>query len=157
MCVCVCVCVCACVCVWVHICHFCRRIRELKENNMKKFIDERKRYAMRHLRQAEALKKSHAEQLEKLQKENEKVSCNRFSFSVTLANPTSIFTHTHTHMHTCLHACTCSTPACTSMHACTHTCTHTHTHTHTHTQSSHIKHSQEKGEKLALWTMIKTE
>ncbi|XP_076442610.1 1-phosphatidylinositol 4,5-bisphosphate phosphodiesterase beta-4-like isoform X2 [Babylonia areolata] len=49
-----------------------RRIRELKENNMKKFIDERKRYAMRHSRQAEALKKSHAEQSEKLQKENEK-------------------------------------------------------------------------------------
>lgn len=40
---------------------------------MKKFIDERKRYAMRHSRQAEALKKSHAEQSEKLVKENEKV------------------------------------------------------------------------------------
>ncbi|XP_070182948.1 1-phosphatidylinositol 4,5-bisphosphate phosphodiesterase beta-4-like, partial [Littorina saxatilis] len=49
-----------------------RRIRELKENNMKKFIDERKRYAMRHSRQAEALKKSHAEQSEKLLKENER-------------------------------------------------------------------------------------
>ncbi|KAL8559637.1 1-phosphatidylinositol 4,5-bisphosphate phosphodiesterase beta-4 [Nucella lapillus] len=49
-----------------------RRIRELKENNMKKFIDERKRFAMRHSRQAEALQKSHVEQSEKLQKENEK-------------------------------------------------------------------------------------
>jgi hypothetical protein len=40
---------------------------------MKKFIEERKRYAVRHSRQAEALKKSHGEQSEKLQKENEKV------------------------------------------------------------------------------------
>ncbi|XP_025105032.1 1-phosphatidylinositol 4,5-bisphosphate phosphodiesterase beta-4-like isoform X2 [Pomacea canaliculata] len=49
-----------------------RRIRELKENNMKKFIDERKRYAVRHSRQAESLKKSHSEQMEKLMKDNEK-------------------------------------------------------------------------------------
>nr|KAG5711930.1 hypothetical protein BaRGS_026371 [Batillaria attramentaria] len=49
-----------------------RRIRELKDINMKKFIEERKRFASRHSRQAEMLKKSHSEQAEKLAKENEK-------------------------------------------------------------------------------------
>ncbi|XP_071081471.1 1-phosphatidylinositol 4,5-bisphosphate phosphodiesterase beta-4-like isoform X2 [Haliotis cracherodii] len=49
-----------------------RRIRELNSNNMKKFIEERKRLAMKHSRQVEALKKIHTEQVEKLVKDNEK-------------------------------------------------------------------------------------
>ncbi|KAL5008396.1 hypothetical protein ScPMuIL_013977 [Solemya velum] len=49
-----------------------RRIRELNENNMKKFYDERKRYAMKHSRQVESLKKVLQEQMEKFLKENDK-------------------------------------------------------------------------------------
>ena len=40
---------------------------------MKKFIEERKRFAMKHSRQVESLKKIHLEQMEHLNKENEKV------------------------------------------------------------------------------------
>ncbi|KAK6180992.1 hypothetical protein SNE40_008943 [Patella caerulea] len=47
-----------------------RRIRELNENNMKKFIEERKRLAMKHSRQVEVLKKMQQEQIEKVQEEN---------------------------------------------------------------------------------------
>ena len=43
-----------------------RRIRELNENNTKKFIEERKRLAMKHSRQVENLKKVHVEQTESL-------------------------------------------------------------------------------------------
>ncbi|CAI9730662.1 1-phosphatidylinositol 4,5-bisphosphate phosphodiesterase beta-4-like isoform X1 [Octopus vulgaris] len=49
-----------------------RRIRELNENNTKKFIEERKRLAVKHSRQVEAIKKVHSQQAEELQKENEK-------------------------------------------------------------------------------------
>ena len=44
-----------------------RRIRELNENNTKKFIEERKRYAMLQSRAMEKLKKLHAEQKEQLE------------------------------------------------------------------------------------------
>lgn len=40
---------------------------------MKKFIEERKRSAMRHSRQIESLKKLHAEQTDKFDKDSEKV------------------------------------------------------------------------------------
>lgn len=49
-----------------------RRSREINENNMKKFIEERKRLTMKHYRQVELLKKTHAEQLEKFNKDSEK-------------------------------------------------------------------------------------
>ncbi|XP_059156311.1 1-phosphatidylinositol 4,5-bisphosphate phosphodiesterase beta-4-like isoform X2 [Physella acuta] len=49
-----------------------RRIRELNENNTKKFIEERKRFAVKHSRQVEALKKVHLEQREKTLAENQK-------------------------------------------------------------------------------------
>lgn len=52
---------------------FYRRIRELNENNTKKFIEERKRCAVKHSRQVEALKKVHQDQTEKLLAENQKV------------------------------------------------------------------------------------
>ncbi|ESO85562.1 hypothetical protein LOTGIDRAFT_107866, partial [Lottia gigantea] len=52
-----------------------RRIRELNENNMKKFIEERKRLAMKHSRQVEILKKMQQEQIEKVQEENTEVRC----------------------------------------------------------------------------------
>lgn len=50
--------------VWLH----CRRIRELNENNTKKFIEERKRQAVVQSRQIEATRKTHQEQLAKLTK-----------------------------------------------------------------------------------------
>ena len=50
-----------------------RRVRELNENNTKKFIEERKRRAMLQSRQMENLKKQHAEQLSQLQKAAERV------------------------------------------------------------------------------------
>nr|ABJ96343.1 phospholipase C beta [Chaetopterus pergamentaceus] len=46
-----------------------RRIRELNENNTKKFIEERKRQAMNQARQVENLKKVHDEQIENLFKD----------------------------------------------------------------------------------------
>nr|CFW94238.1 Eka-phospholipase C 1 protein [Euperipatoides kanangrensis] len=49
-----------------------RRVRELNSNNTKKFIEERKRMAMKHSRQLENLKKIHLEQMEGVAKENEK-------------------------------------------------------------------------------------
>lgn len=49
-----------------------RRFREINENNMKKFIDERKRLTMKHCRQVEQLKKIHQEQLDKFAKDTAK-------------------------------------------------------------------------------------
>ncbi|KAL4237357.1 1-phosphatidylinositol 4 [Mactra antiquata] len=49
-----------------------RRFREINENNMKKFIEERKRLTMKHSRQVEQLKKVHEDQLDKFAKEMEK-------------------------------------------------------------------------------------
>ncbi|KAK2184958.1 hypothetical protein NP493_242g03063 [Ridgeia piscesae] len=51
-----------------------RRIRELNENNTKKFIEERKRQAVLQSRQIELLKKLHLEQNEILTKDSQRVS-----------------------------------------------------------------------------------
>ena len=48
---------------------YCRRIRELNENNTKKFIEERKRQAIAQSRQIEAVRKTHQEQLARLTKD----------------------------------------------------------------------------------------
>ncbi|KAM6954132.1 1-phosphatidylinositol 4,5-bisphosphate phosphodiesterase beta-4 isoform 2-T2 [Aplochiton taeniatus] len=48
-----------------------RRVRELNSSNTKKFLDERKRLAMKHQKEMEQLEKSQREQLEKLDKFNE--------------------------------------------------------------------------------------
>jgi len=46
-----------------------RRIRELNENNTKKFIEERKRQAVIQSRQMELLRKVHTDQADKLRLE----------------------------------------------------------------------------------------
>ena len=51
-----------------------RRIREMNENNTKKFIEERKRQAMVQSRHQEALAKIHQDQQDNLTKEIEHVS-----------------------------------------------------------------------------------
>jgi len=51
--------------LWLHY----RRIRELNENNTKKFIEERKRQAVLQSRQIEAIRKTHEQQLAKLAKD----------------------------------------------------------------------------------------
>jgi hypothetical protein len=51
-----------------------RRIRELNENNTKKFIDERKRQALVQSRQMDQLRKLHQEQFDKLRQEMMSVS-----------------------------------------------------------------------------------
>uniref|UniRef100_A0A669C8G7 1-phosphatidylinositol 4,5-bisphosphate phosphodiesterase n=1 Tax=Oreochromis niloticus TaxID=8128 RepID=A0A669C8G7_ORENI len=48
-----------------------RRVRELNSSNTKKFLDERKRLAMKHQKEMEQLEKNQREQLEKLEKFNE--------------------------------------------------------------------------------------
>lgn len=50
-----------------------RRIRELNENNTKRYIDERKRQAVQQSRQLESLRKIHCEQLDKLEQEMKRV------------------------------------------------------------------------------------
>uniref|UniRef100_A0A1A8BBW5 1-phosphatidylinositol 4,5-bisphosphate phosphodiesterase n=1 Tax=Nothobranchius kadleci TaxID=1051664 RepID=A0A1A8BBW5_NOTKA len=50
-----------------------RRVRELNSSNTKKFLDERKRLAMKHQKEMEQLEKSQREQLEKLDKHNEQL------------------------------------------------------------------------------------
>ena len=54
--------------------YFTRRIRELNENNTKKFIEERKRQAVLQSRQIDLLKKLHVEQSEILGKDSQRVS-----------------------------------------------------------------------------------
>uniref|UniRef100_A0A3Q0R5K7 1-phosphatidylinositol 4,5-bisphosphate phosphodiesterase n=1 Tax=Amphilophus citrinellus TaxID=61819 RepID=A0A3Q0R5K7_AMPCI len=51
-----------------------RRVRELNSSNTKKFLDERKRLAMKHQKEMEQLEKNQREQLEKLEKFNEQVN-----------------------------------------------------------------------------------
>uniref|UniRef100_A0A8C7W709 Phosphoinositide phospholipase C n=1 Tax=Oncorhynchus mykiss TaxID=8022 RepID=A0A8C7W709_ONCMY len=51
-----------------------RRVRELNSSNTKKFLEERKRLAMKHQKEMETLEKSQKEQLEKLDKFNEQVA-----------------------------------------------------------------------------------
>ncbi|XP_010775225.1 1-phosphatidylinositol 4,5-bisphosphate phosphodiesterase beta-4-like, partial [Notothenia coriiceps] len=50
-----------------------RRVRELNSSNTKKFLDERKRLAMKLQKEMEQLQKNQREQLEKLEKFNEQV------------------------------------------------------------------------------------
>uniref|UniRef100_A0A3B4CST0 1-phosphatidylinositol 4,5-bisphosphate phosphodiesterase n=1 Tax=Pygocentrus nattereri TaxID=42514 RepID=A0A3B4CST0_PYGNA len=50
-----------------------RRVRELNSSNTKKFLEERKRLAMKQSKELEQLQKSQREQLEKLEKFNEQV------------------------------------------------------------------------------------
>ncbi|XP_013865346.1 1-phosphatidylinositol 4,5-bisphosphate phosphodiesterase beta-4 isoform X3 [Austrofundulus limnaeus] len=50
-----------------------RRVRELNSSNTKKFLDERKRLAMKHQKEMEQLEKNQREQLEKLEKHNEQL------------------------------------------------------------------------------------
>uniref|UniRef100_A0A3B1K2P7 1-phosphatidylinositol 4,5-bisphosphate phosphodiesterase n=1 Tax=Astyanax mexicanus TaxID=7994 RepID=A0A3B1K2P7_ASTMX len=50
-----------------------RRVRELNSSNTKKFLEERKRLAMKHSKELEQLQKSQREQLEKLEKFNEQL------------------------------------------------------------------------------------
>ena len=54
---------------------FCipRRKRELNENNTKKFIEERKRQAVIHLKAVEGLKVIHGDQLELIRADAQKV------------------------------------------------------------------------------------
>lgn len=47
-------------------------MKELQEKNLKSFLDERKRLAVKHERQEEHLKKIHIEQKEALEKEAKK-------------------------------------------------------------------------------------
>ncbi|KAM7368138.1 hypothetical protein PAMP_014385 [Pampus punctatissimus] len=50
-----------------------RRVRELNSSNTKKFLDERKRLAMKQQKEMEQLEKNQREQLEKLEKFNEQL------------------------------------------------------------------------------------
>ncbi|XP_037837449.1 1-phosphatidylinositol 4,5-bisphosphate phosphodiesterase beta-4 isoform X3 [Kryptolebias marmoratus] len=50
-----------------------RRVRELNSSNTKKFLDERKRLAMKHQKEMEQLEKNQREQLDKLEKHNEQL------------------------------------------------------------------------------------
>ncbi|ROL50504.1 1-phosphatidylinositol 4,5-bisphosphate phosphodiesterase beta-4 [Anabarilius grahami] len=50
-----------------------RRVRELNSSNTKKFLEERKRLAMKQAKELEQLQKNQREQLEKLEKFNEQV------------------------------------------------------------------------------------
>ncbi|XP_053192751.1 1-phosphatidylinositol 4,5-bisphosphate phosphodiesterase beta-4-like [Scomber japonicus] len=50
-----------------------RRVRELNSSNTKKFLDERKRLAMKHQKEMEQLEKNQREQLDKLDKFNEQL------------------------------------------------------------------------------------
>lgn len=58
-----------------------RRVRELKSNNTKKFVEERKRQTMKHERDKENLTKSHESQKTKLHADIDKVRVHLFSFS----------------------------------------------------------------------------
>ena len=51
-----------------------RRVREINENNMKKFVDERRRQDKRHDQLKDALAKAHQDQMELLVHEMNKVS-----------------------------------------------------------------------------------
>uniref|UniRef100_A0A665V4Y1 1-phosphatidylinositol 4,5-bisphosphate phosphodiesterase n=1 Tax=Echeneis naucrates TaxID=173247 RepID=A0A665V4Y1_ECHNA len=61
-----------------------RRVRELNSSNTKKFLDERKRLAMKHQKEMEQLQKNQREQLEKLEKFND-ISSERLKMSRSLS------------------------------------------------------------------------
>ncbi|XP_033873998.2 1-phosphatidylinositol 4,5-bisphosphate phosphodiesterase beta-4 isoform X1 [Acipenser ruthenus] len=50
-----------------------RRVRELNSSNTKKFLEERKRLAMKHSKEMDQLKKAQDEQIEHLEKQNEQL------------------------------------------------------------------------------------
>ena len=52
---------------------FYRRIREFNENNLKRFMEERKRQTMKQSVQLEHLKKQHQQQMDKFLLESKKV------------------------------------------------------------------------------------
>ncbi|KAM8947158.1 1-phosphatidylinositol 4,5-bisphosphate phosphodiesterase beta-4 isoform 2-T2 [Pelodytes ibericus] len=60
-----------------------RRVRELNSSNTKKFLEERKRLAMKHSKEMDQLKKAQVEHLELLEKQNEQLlkSCHAVSHS----------------------------------------------------------------------------
>ncbi|KAJ8309180.1 hypothetical protein KUTeg_014054 [Tegillarca granosa] len=49
-----------------------RRVKELQQNHMKKFVDEVKRLTIQHSKEAESLKKQHQTQMEKFLQESKK-------------------------------------------------------------------------------------
>uniref|UniRef100_A0A669DFD6 1-phosphatidylinositol 4,5-bisphosphate phosphodiesterase n=1 Tax=Oreochromis niloticus TaxID=8128 RepID=A0A669DFD6_ORENI len=68
-----------------------RRVRELNSSNTKKFLDERKRLAMKHQKEMEQLEKNQREQLEKLEKFNDSnCDCCHLSKLLTLLFKPSI-------------------------------------------------------------------
>ncbi|XP_043912527.1 1-phosphatidylinositol 4,5-bisphosphate phosphodiesterase beta-4 [Protopterus annectens] len=58
-----------------------RRVRELNSSNTKKFLEERKRLAMKQTKEMEQLKKDQHEQLESLEKQNEQLQKHRHAVS----------------------------------------------------------------------------
>ncbi|XP_072265736.1 1-phosphatidylinositol 4,5-bisphosphate phosphodiesterase beta-4 isoform X2 [Pyxicephalus adspersus] len=66
-----------------------RRVRELNSSNTKKFLEERKRLAMKQSKEMDQLKKAQLEHLEALEKQNEQLlkSCNAVSNSQGKGNP----------------------------------------------------------------------
>lgn len=60
-----------------------RRLREKKQNNIKKFMDEKKNLGIKQNREKEKLKVSHEKQVAGLDKEIDEVS---FEVSISLAN-----------------------------------------------------------------------
>ncbi|XP_066451758.1 1-phosphatidylinositol 4,5-bisphosphate phosphodiesterase beta-4 isoform X2 [Eleutherodactylus coqui] len=66
-----------------------RRVRELNSSNTKKFLEERKRLAMKQSKEMDQLKKAQLEHLEILEKQNEQLlkSCHAVSHSQGKGNP----------------------------------------------------------------------
>ncbi|XP_071996589.1 1-phosphatidylinositol 4,5-bisphosphate phosphodiesterase beta-4 isoform X3 [Engystomops pustulosus] len=66
-----------------------RRVRELNSSNTKKFLEERKRLAMKQSKEMDQLKKAQLEHLEMLEKQNEQLlkSCHAVSHSQGKGNP----------------------------------------------------------------------
>lgn len=54
---------------------FCRRIKEISENNIKRFTDERKRLKIRQSKQIEKLFQQHQQMMDKFLQECKKVIC----------------------------------------------------------------------------------
>ncbi|KAM9317409.1 1-phosphatidylinositol 4,5-bisphosphate phosphodiesterase beta-4 [Gastrophryne carolinensis] len=66
-----------------------RRVRELNSSNTKKFLEERKRLAMKQTKELDQLRKAQTEHLEVLEKQNEQLlkSCHAVSHSQGKGNP----------------------------------------------------------------------
>ncbi|XP_035277577.1 1-phosphatidylinositol 4,5-bisphosphate phosphodiesterase beta-4 isoform X3 [Anguilla anguilla] len=100
-----------------------RRVRELNSSNTKKFIEERKRLAMKQSKEKEQLMKAQQEQLEKLEKANEQLLKSQHSNSPCRGRVYSTTSQTP------------QTPSNPNAHIRYTHCvlSHTHTNTHTHT------------------------